>query len=515
ASHSRKIAGDQGEILGILRYGYLQLPLQLADQPEDPQFWDGFGRLDRTLSQGHGLRVNLLASGDRLSFREDTEEEKEAFRTSYQNQYLWLTDQWLPTSRLLFESRVSLSLVDTRRDVEVDLEDGSFTVADDRRLETPALAHDGYLEAGKVQHMKWGLDLRYLDVDYGYRNERNLTTPLAALRAQPAAGETVFDQGFHGSQIGAYVSDRLTWSKVSLEAGWRYDENSVTDDEYLSPRLDLSWQLGSVSRLRVAWGHFYQSQRLYELEVADGVDQFQPAERAEHRVASLQHRFDTGARRPLTLRIELYERKVENPRHRFENLADPVSKVPELEPDRVLLEPQSSRARGVELFGSGALREVDWFFSYTYSESRDRIDGKWVPRFNDQPHAFALDLRYRFGKSWDFNLALQGRSGWPITRIGVETGVGEDGEPVALPTLGPLYGERLGDYLRADLQARKRWRLRRGALELEINLINLTNRRNPRGVELDFEIEDGEAVVRRTQKTWQGLLPNLDLSWSF
>src|SRR6185503_1692153 len=110
-----------------------------------------------------------------------------------------------------------------------------------------------------------------------------------------------------------------------------------------------------------------QSQRVYELQVEDGETTFSPAERSEHRVLGWENVLGGESANPrLAVRVELYQRRVENPRVRFENIFQPVNMFPEVEPDRVRTAPKRCRAQGIEVFlrgqPSGRLR---WFANYT------------------------------------------------------------------------------------------------------------------------------------------------------
>ena len=44
---------------------------------------------------------------------------------------------------------------------------------------------------------------------------------------------------------------------------------------------------------------------------------------------------------------------------------------------------------------------------------------------------------------------------------------------------------------------------------------NLTSRRNVRGFEVSFELDDDEAMVEKERNDWGRLLPSVGLSWTF
>ena len=539
ASSSGILRQGRGHWLTSLRAGSLALAARIVHDERDPSFGDLLAKLDLDLRRrgdddrggGRSLRINALTSRDRLDFQqlvpaesEDGEEEAaifESFQTSYDNGYAWLTHQAVFGRDLYLEARASYSRVERdRRGSEMNAA-GELTLADLRALGVAAAAVDGHLQAGGRHRLKWGVDGRTLDADYDYRNDRDLVDPLAAIRDQPREGITRFDQCFRGHHLAGYFADRFDPSpSTSVELGLRYDESTVIDDENVSPRLSLTQALGAGSRLRLAWGIFHQSQRLYELPVEDGETEFHPAERAEHRILGFEHTFEgrQGARfRPLTFRAEVYERRISASRPRFENLFDTISIVPELEADRVRLAPESGLARGLELFlGGRAGARVDWFASYAWARIEDRIDGVDVPRSIDQPHTLKLDVDLRTPWRWDFNFAWEMHSGWPTTAVSAERVADEDDTSEIVAVLGPLRAERLPDYQRLDVRVSRWWSPGRGRLELFLQVQNLLNRDNVRGFAVSFEPRsDGGVDVVTEEEYWIGLLPSLGVRWRF
>lgn len=276
--------------------------------------------------------------------------------------------------------------------------------------------------------------------------------------------------------------------------------------------MSLSYAVGPRTRLMVAWGFFYQTQRLYELQVEDGEDRFFPAERAEHRILGFEHHLGRRKNRSLVLRLELYERRIRDPRVRFENLFDPISLFPELESDRIRLTPRAGLARGVELLLSGRFGpRVEYFASATWSRTEERIDGRDVVRKIDQPHKLGFDISYHSPRGWASSLAWEYHTGWPSTAVTLVPG--EDAE-VAL-IVGPLHGERHSDYTRLDLHVSRAWSLTRGELSLYVDIQNFTDTRNVRGFEIPTEIEDGEQPLAPQTRYWAPLIPNVGVRWTF
>ncbi len=513
-------AGDgQRHWLASLRGGSLELPFQLAGEEENPRFWDAFGKLETRLGQRQSLRLQTLVSDDRLDFVETDGDAGafERFRTAYVNTYAWLSHQAVLGPALVLESTASYSRLERDRQGREEAPSGGFSLRDERRLDTVRLAQSWNLRLDERLDLKWGFELHRLNVDYDYRNQRALTDPLAAIRHLPAVGTTDFDQSFDGQSYGTYVSGRLSpLPPLVVELGLRFDENTIIEDHLLAPRLHLAWALGPRSRLRAAWGIYHQSQRIYELQVEDGETDFAANERTEHRILSFEHSFG-GDRRSLNLRAELYERRIRDPRVRYENLFDPLSIVPELEADRVRVAPESARSRGLEIFLEGKVgRRFDWLVSTSHAGVEDRIDGRGVPRNIDQPHSLGLAVTWRTPWKWDLGVSFEPHTGWPTTAIAARSVELPDGSSVVEPVLGPLYGERLPDYRRLDLRTSRRFRLGRGELRFFLEIQNLIGTRNVRGFDVSFEPgADGEVETVSEPRSWGKQAPYFGVSWTF
>jgi hypothetical protein len=266
--------------------------------------------------------------------------------------------------------------------------------------------------------------------------------------------------------------------------------------------------------VRAAWGRFHQSQRLNELQVEDGVTSFYPAQRAEHFMVGVEH----GLADRLAVRLELYHKRLERLRPRFENLFNPLELFPEASADRVAVAPEGGRATGFEvLLRSEPGGRLDWWVSYALARAEDRIDDTWVPRAWDQRHATSFGLSWRAPRRWSLSLAGTWHSGWPTTPV-VAVPVAGDGPEVEYELeLGPRHSDRLPTYLRLDLRASRELATRHGPLRLYVEVLNLTNRNNLCCLD-DFEAvvqPDGRVVVDRKESYWAPIVPSVGVEWTF
>ena len=497
--------GDgKGDWLGVGRYGNLELIKHYLDAEQDPEFWDAFVKVEGQLGDSNRLGVRALWAEDRLVFARTEDEDFERAETAYGSSYLWLTHQGILSPRMFVDSVLSTGRVDRdRRADETQEEEQEFVLRDERVLDVVGFKQDWSYKPAKDHYLRWGFDLRSLDTEYDYFNSRGIEDPLDAIRVEPIVGSTVFRRSFSGEQYSFYVSDRVRLSSVlTAELGLRYDEHTVTDDRDLSPRVNLLAALDARSSLRAAWGHFFQSQRLYELQVEDGEASFFPSELTEQYVLGFEHLFANG---PI-LRLNLYHRDIRDPRPRYENAYEPVEVFPEVAPDRIRIAPERSTGRGAELFVRGpAGGRFDWWLSYTWARVEDEIEGRDVPRGIDQPHSVGADLAYRY------------HTGWPTTAVMGELEEDDEGEIEPVPVFGPVYGERLSDYHRLDLRLSRQWRLAGGELLFFLDVQNLYDRQNVSGfdVEFEFEVDGDQVTVIPSEETWGGIVPSFGIEWEF
>ena len=520
ARASISAGNEEGRFLISARGGTLELPFRIADEQERPIFADLFAKADKDRDPQRSFRLGGLLSADRLRFAEIADEETEVFRTRYRNAYLWAADHVLVDDTLFFETRLVAVGIERDRIGRQQDPGGDFELRDDRRLLSFGLDQDWNKQWGEKHLLRWGASVRRLESSFDYSRQSQIDDPLGRIRHRDVP--TALQRDFDGWQLSAYVSDRIRLSpRLGLELGLRFDRNSVLDDDrVLHPRLSLDYELSSNTRLHGAWGEYSQSQRLYELQVEDGITEFFPTEEAVYSSLGLETTFSGESisfrRRPPTLRAELYRRRVGNPRPRFENLFDPISKVPELEADRVAWFADRSVAQGLELFlGSAMGRYLDGFASYVYAETYDRIDGRQVPRLNDQTHTLRLDLIWHSPWDWDAQMAWHSHTGRPTTALDARLET-IDGETAIVPELGPLNGERLPDYHRLDLRISRNWQLTRTEVEFYLMIQNALGRRNLRGYQPQLELgPDGTVDVELEPETWGGVIPTFGLRWRF
>ncbi|MBW7930089.1 MAG: TonB-dependent receptor [Gammaproteobacteria bacterium] len=451
----------------------------------------------------------LIADDD---FDGNTADGSERLSATYRNRYLWGGWRQYWGSGLSSRAILALTDIDNKRSGRMDKPGRQSGWLDDDRNLDVIIARLDVEHHGQRLYTRFGGEARESHGRYRYRSNlvREPDWPFPGDPGVSMTRDLAPEPESH--QFAAYVSSRV-WlgAGLSAELGLRWDKQVYDDDSgprEVSPRINLMYELSPATRLRAAWGRFWQSQAVNELQVEDGIDTFYDAQRADHFIVSLEQAL--GER--FGLRVEAYVKDYDRVQPYFENLYDPVQLLPELEPNRVRVAPASSRARGVELL----LRQRDagpwsWWLSYAWSRVTDDIGGRAVPRSWDQRHGIGAGLRYA-GQHWEFTLTDVFHTGWPTTRpdLGLDTTSGL----VAIDS-GERNASRYRNFNSLDFRALRRYRLQAGTLEAFFELGNMLGQRNQCCTRYEVRVDGAAAVLDRDVEHWLRLIPNLGVSWRF
>lgn len=502
---------DRGRWLASARRSNLGLVAEAAEADVGTvDYYDLLGRISYDVSAGTTLLAGVLSSTDEISGHNSDRTERTSAR--YQNSYAWTGWQqdWADelSSRLL----LALTHIESRRSGTLDKPGQQLgNLQDDRDLDV-VLARLDVEHRGERLYGRLGAEYRESHGRYRYRSA------VAYLPGWPFPGDAGSSvqrdlrPSSEGHQAALYATGRLRLTeRLSAELGLRWDDQTydhVSGPHEVSPRFNLLYDLSPRSRLRLAWGRFWQSQAVNELQVEDGVDTFYEPQRADHFIVSLEQLLAAG----LELRIEAYSKDYAQVSPHFENLYDPLQMLPELQPDRVRVAPQDSRAHGVEALlrfrGTGPW---SWWLGYAWSRVTDDIDGREVPRSWDQRHSVNAGLHYA-GQHWEFTLTDSYHSGWPTTTLGL---VIDPGSGLAVADPGPRNAARFSAYNSVDLRVLRRYSLPASTLEVFFEMTNVLARRNPCCTSYEVQGSGSAATLDRDVDYWPRLVPNFGLAWRF
>ena len=494
------------------------LDLVIDPRYGQPSYFDVFGEYTFELSPGMRLSMNALFADDQVKVvleADPAELEQVVSDTSNTQLWLRLESDWSET----LSSSTVLSMVDytnTREGSASDPEKMIAAAMDTRDVSQFALRQDWVWSPSSRHRTQWGIHAAYGEADYAYSGSADYFGLQAIYADRPDSVSRSATASPKGGSYAIYVSDRWRLTpRAVVEWGLRWDDQTYTDlssDSQLSPRLNFMLRTGEATELRFSVGRYHQSQPLQSLQIEDGITNFWPAQRADHVIAGVKHLLDNDT----SLRLEVFRKEIRDVRPRFENLYDPLGLMPELQADRVRLDPARAEARGLELSADRSAGPWSWWASYTWSKVTDRIDGRDVPRSWDQRHAVQGGFEWQ-DEAWTLAVAASIHSGWPKTGLElISEGVDEEGEAINVAVPGPRNEFRNPTFASVDLRVSRKFDVRRGSLLAFVEISNVFNRRNV--CCLDFDLEEdaaGNQALEYSRDYWLPLLPAIGVLWEF
>lgn len=494
------------------------LDLVIDPQYGQPSYFDVFGAYTFDITPNARLSLNGLYADDRVKLvLEADPAEREQAVSSTQNAQFWLRleNDWSPE----FSSTTVLSYVDFSNSREGHIGDPEKMIAavrDYRDVQQVGIRQDWVFSASERHLTRWGIQALISKAGYVYHGEAEYFGLQAIFVDQPPYLLRNLAASPEGGSYALYVSDR--WQVADnalLEWGLRWDDQTYTDvssDAQLSPRLNVLWQAGDDTELRLSVGRYFQSQPIQRLQIEDGLTNFWPAQRGDHIIVGLQHLFGDNT----SARFEVFQKTLSTVRPRFENLYDPLGLIPELQADRVRLDPTSAKARGVELSAEWTSGDWDWWAAYTWSEVTDRINGRDQRRSWDQRHTLVAGFDWQTD-TWSFSAAASVHSGWPTTDLFLlEDGLDDEGEPAYVAVPGRRNVLDFPTYASVDFRLSRRFDVPRGSLLVFVEVSNLFNRDNTCCVDYDLEENiSGDTALEYSYDYWLPLLPAVGILWEF
>ena len=489
------------------------LDLVVNKELGEPDYSDFFFELAGELSPKTTLSMNILLASDRVLVVTDDEiVDQERSDSRADNSQFWLrlkndwSDDLSSTTVLSFDS-----IRNDRMGLVIDPEAIVGFVDDRRETDIVTLRQDWQWFVHGSYLLRWGIEAQHAEADYRYQSVVDYFGINAVFSGLPIAISNDVAVMPDGNTFAAYVSNRWRLgSRAIIELGLRWDKQTFQDtnsDSQFSPRLSLLYTLNPKTDFRLSWGRYYQFHGIQELQVEDGVSRFFPAQRTDQLIIGIQHRFGDS----YLLRAEAFDKSMDRLKPRFENLFDPLALLPEIQSDRIRIDPEEARARGVELYLEKTGGSLSWWGAYSFSKVEDQVNGSDVVRSWDQRHAMQAGFSWRPG-DWQLDLAAGVHTGWPKTDLVLS--FDSSGEPVVTP--GPRNAERYGTFVSVDIRASRKFKLGKGTLSTFVELTNTLNRKNPCCSDFDLEEDSaGVSFLEKNEDDWLPLLPALGFLYEF
>ena len=492
------------------RRSNMSLFFDLANQSlGEPDYHDLYAHVGHRVNDQFALSANALTFVDQI-VASDTDQEENA-RAEYRDAYYWVRMDFGASDGFGGRMLIARTELGSDRSGSTDLPGvATGSLVDERDFIINSFQADAWWRPGARSVLQAGAEWRQMNGAYRYTEnvdfELWFLTPGAS--TTPSRSRSILVRP-SGHQAGAYVNWRFEpTTTLTTDLGMRWDRESLAaqDGSHTSPRAVLMWRPREDTRLRLSWGRYFQAQGINELNVSDGEQNYSPAQRATHLVASIEHDLTPA----LKLRAEVYRKDYQNPLPRYELLMNTLVVLPELKPDRIRIAPDSAEAEGAEIslnYDAGAL---SGWLSYSASQVYDRVDGQRLHRRWDQRNYASGGLSWR-GASWEASIAATWHTGWRTTELELATL-----DPFPLVAVGERNALRLSDFVSIDMRIARRFDLgSAGELTAYVEVNNLLQRRNECCAEYQLETEFDPAVFDVETQDSLPLIPSAGLVWKF
>ena len=504
---------QQGDWLLSARRGNLDLIVDIVD-PDfgNPDYRDFLGRVGWEFGPRAAVSANFLVSDDKLGLVDADRGERAA--ADYRNHVVWLKWDAEWGEALSSETIAAVSDISDARSGSLDLPGiVSGSLDEVREFRAFELRQDWRWVISPSRMLRFGFDIKDLDAEYRLESAKTVEPPFDGILDNQPSTTLDFDLNPAGAQYAAFAEYRWRFADAwTIDLGLRWDQQTYTtaeDDKQYSPRAGILYQPGKNTEIRFGWGQYYQAQEINELQVADGVADFFPAQHAEHFVLNMRHAFQQG----LNASLSVYRKSFRTLRPRFENSFNTLTLLPELQFDRVRIDASGAEAIGAEitLNKGSSTQDLLWWLSYAWSEVEDATADGDIKRSWDQTHTVKGGMSWQWG-AWNFSAAGEVRTGWPKTVMTGETVTEPGGSTALLLDVSNRNGERYSVFHGADVRVSREFDLARGDLTAFLEITNLYDRANPCCTEYSL-LPDGSLGSRESH--WLPLVPSLGVVWRF
>ncbi len=505
-----RFVGDRAEwVMSARRSNIDILYDRFSEQPERPRYTDLFAKLAFDVSERLRITGSVLRATDRIALADDVDrEERAAARQT--DSYGWLEFDHAPGGQMSGTTLLAATDVSSFRSGTSEKAGvSSGWLSDSRSFSVDSLRSEWSRIIGARLLLDFGGEVSRFGARYDYQDQAGfeILFDVEGAPAEPSRNRALTARP-HGRQYGLFASLRFDLStKLTTEFGYRWGEQNVSGVSRVTsePRIGVRYAVSDDLSLRASAGRFFQVQGIDELQISDGLTEFSPPQKGDHFVVGLDRRLDSG----MVLRVEAYEKAMDDLRPRFENLLNTRVLLPELKPDRLRIAPESARARGVELSLDGESGALRWLGSLSLARVEDRFAGIDVLRSWDQAYTLNAAMLWEPGH-WSFSSGLVYRSGWPTTHVELDT---DALFPVV--SVGSRNGERMPTYGSLDVRLSRKIQFNDSVLDVFVELVNLTDRKNTCCIEYEIGDEEDLGLLALDERAWLPTIPSVGFTWTF
>jgi hypothetical protein len=478
---------------------------RLLSEMGEPEFSDVVGHVRWSVDPTSVLTLGWLILDDKVT-SSSPEEHAVGRSRDYKS---WLRWDWTPTAAV--QSYTSVAGAETERYNHGDLSLSGFAIGRlnaERSFTDISLRSDWTYTPSAALRWSFGGELTREHTDLRFLREELIAPPIAASFGRPLDASVDSVQSPRSSTAGLYSAANQRWRAFEAEVGVRVDAQAYQGFGFRSqatPRINLRYDISDGWHAFGSWGHFTQAQRVDEYRLEANQVTPDAAIRAVHLIGGVAYENPDAT----SWRVEGYRHHWATISPYFDNALGPISLLPQLEPDRVLVVPTDADAVGLEISAQRSFSHgLSAWGSYSLSKVTDDVDGREIPRSWDQEHAANLGVAWT-GQRTSASFFLGWHSGWPRTPVAVVSATMMDPAYLAV---GGRNSARWGNYFSSDLRLSTSLPIGPGNLTLWLDATNLTNRPNYCCVDLN-PMMPPSSVPSLDNTMWSPRMVNVGFSW--
>jgi outer membrane receptor protein involved in Fe transport len=470
----------------------------------EPQFSDSLGRVRWHGEDGASITLGWLLLDDRIDL--STRSGDEIASARYRDEYAWLVHE--QSYGDLWHSRTVLSQAWAERSRGGVLNAPGIAMEqlqEERDFSAAELRSYWRFEPDKNSWWDFGVEATQADAELLYDRTGGFSKPIAARFRRSMDNTLLVELAPEVRTYAASIAKHRRWAAFEAELGIRLDGQDYRGSglrHQWSPRINLRYDISSKWRVYGSWGRFTQAQRVDEWRTERAQVAPDSAALAIHGIAGLA--YESGTWR---VSVEAYRKRWTEVTPYFDNSFDVLSLLPDLQPDRTLIAPLTSKASGVEV---SVRKEIgpsaQVWVGYTLSRVTDDLQvADDIPRSWDQPHAVNGGATWSGGR-WRTSMLASWHRGWPRTVFSPA--------PVAAGDirLASRNAARCANYFTLDVSASWTRPLARSDLSIWGELTNGTDRSNQCCVHLRAHAgADGQILAEKN--SWLPRTLNVGLTW--
>ncbi len=471
----------------------------------NPQFSDSLGRLRWNTDNG-AWTLGWLLLDDRIQLGTDVEEE--VANATYRDEYLWLARDHVINDRLRTRVAAVVTSSDRHRSGLVE-EPGVASGTLDAALEFGRIELNNLwtFEPKAGSAYTFGAEAALSSADYEYVRNASYDPRVAAAFGRPTSNDLVYVIDPQGSTYALHAAARRQWAEFEAELGVRLDGQHYSlggDHTQFSPRLNMRYDRNDRLRFYASIGRFTQAQHIEEWRVEDAQAVADSAQVSIHSIIGLTYQPSSRTRWGL----EAYTKRWTTVSPYYDNLLDPLSLSPELEPDRIRVDPHHSEASGLEVNVRREFSEhLAGWGTFGWARVADEGGDADILRSWDQPLALTAGLAWQ-GSRYSVSALGGWHRGWPRTPFALVEPA--NGQPAAI-VLERRNSERWGDFYTLDLRGSYSRPFGNGDFTVVLEVTNATNHHNSCCATLSTS-GDGTTFETETDH-WLPTLLNLGFSY--